>query len=97
MSCGWQEAAILKKVEEACEDLLARCFENYYALSEGAPGGITEGGMAAPESPAPALTPAVELAGAATHVCLALLQVCSRMQGNYSLCICSRAGSSSQG
>ena len=60
-----QEAAILKKIEEDCEDLLARCFENYYALSEGAPGGILEGGVAAAQSPAPALAPAVELAGEA--------------------------------
>ena len=58
-----QEVAILKKVEEACEDVLARCFENYYALSESAPGGILDGGVATAESPAPALTPAVELAG----------------------------------
>lgn len=58
-----QEAAILKRLEEDCEELLARCFENYYALSENAPGGILDGGVGAAESPAPALAPAVELAG----------------------------------
>ncbi|KAK9805114.1 hypothetical protein WJX73_010312 [Symbiochloris irregularis] len=56
-----QETAILKRLEEDCEELLARCFENYYALSENAPGGILDGGVGAAESPAPALAPAVEL------------------------------------
>lgn len=58
-----QEVAILRGLEEDCEELLARCFENYYALSENANGGILDGGVAAAESPAPALLPAVELAG----------------------------------
>ena len=53
----------MKRLEEDCEELLAQCFENYYALSENAPGGILEGGVAAADSPAPALGPAVELAG----------------------------------
>ncbi|KAK9806759.1 hypothetical protein WJX72_001747 [[Myrmecia] bisecta] len=56
-----QELAILSRIEIATEALLAECFENYYSLSEAAPSGILDGGMAAPESPAPALLPAVEL------------------------------------
>ncbi|KAK9839863.1 hypothetical protein WJX81_007158 [Elliptochloris bilobata] len=56
-----QELALLAALEQACEALLARCFENYAQLAEGAPSGILEGGQAAPELPAPALLPAVEL------------------------------------
>jgi hypothetical protein len=51
-------------VEVACEDLLARCLENYHCLSEGAPSGIAEGGVSASEQPAPALLPAVQLCSA---------------------------------
>ena len=53
--------AILSRVENATEALLARCFENYYSLQENAPGGLLDGGVAAAEQPAPALLPAVEL------------------------------------
>lgn len=56
-----QELALLAALEQACEALLARCFENYAALAEAAPSGVLEGGQAAPELPAPALLPAVEL------------------------------------
>lgn len=56
-----QELALLAALEQACEALLARCFENYAQLAEAAPSGILEGGQAAPELPAPALLPAVEL------------------------------------
>lgn len=44
-----------------CERLLARCFENYYSLSESAASGILEGGQATTVIPAPALKPAVQL------------------------------------
>lgn len=44
-----------------CERLLARCFENYYSLSETAASGILEGGQATTQIPAPALKPAVQL------------------------------------
>ena len=53
--------AILSRVENATESLLARCFENYYSLQENAPSGLLDGGVAAAEQPAPALQPAVEL------------------------------------
>jgi len=53
--------AILSRVENATEALLARCFENYYSLQENAPSGLLDGGVAAAEQPAPALLPAVEL------------------------------------
>lgn len=56
-----QEVAILSRVENATEALLARCFENYYSLQENAPNGLLDGGVAAAEQPAPALQPAVEL------------------------------------
>ncbi len=56
-----QEVAILSRVENATEALLARCFENYYSLQETAPTGLLDGGVAAAEQPAPALLPAVEL------------------------------------
>lgn len=56
-----QEVAILSRVENATESLLARCFENYYSLQENAPSGLLDGGVAAAEQPAPALQPAVEL------------------------------------
>ena len=56
-----QEVAILSRVENATESLLARCFENYYSLQENAPNGLLDGGVAAAEQPAPALQPAVEL------------------------------------
>ncbi|DBB16594.1 TPA: hypothetical protein ACH3X3_014851 [Trebouxia sp. C0006] len=56
-----QEVAILSRVENATEALLARCFENYYSLQENAPSGLLDGGVAAAEQPAPALLPAVEL------------------------------------
>ena len=59
-----QELALLAALEQACEALLARCFENYSSLAEAAPGGIVEGGQAPPELPAPALLPAVELCSA---------------------------------
>lgn len=61
---GWcllQEQAILSRIENATEALLARCFENYYSLQESAPTGLLDGGVAAAEQPAPALLPAVEL------------------------------------
>ena len=61
MSRGLQEVAILSRVENATESLLARCFENYYSLQENAPSGLLDGGVAAAEQPAPALQPAVEL------------------------------------
>lgn len=53
--------AILSRVENATESLLARCFENYYSLQENAPSGLLDGGVAAAEQPAPALQPGVEL------------------------------------
>ena len=61
-----QEVALLGRIEVAAEDLLARCLENYYALSEAAPSGIAESGAPAAEQPAPALLPAVELCRAHT-------------------------------
>ena len=59
-----QEVALLGRIEVACEDLLARCLENYHSLSEASPSGIAEGGVSASEQPAPALLPAVQLASA---------------------------------
>lgn len=56
-----QELPLLQRVEIACEDLLARCMENYYSLSETAPSGIAENGMATQDQPAPALVEAVLL------------------------------------
>jgi hypothetical protein len=61
-----QELALLDRIEVACEELLARCFESYYSLMETAPNGIAEGGVIPPEQPAPALLPAVELSGQAS-------------------------------
>lgn len=59
-----QEVALLGRIEVACEDLLARCLENYYSLSETSPTGIADGGVSASEQPAPALMPAVKLCSA---------------------------------
>ncbi|EIE27268.1 hypothetical protein COCSUDRAFT_55287 [Coccomyxa subellipsoidea C-169] len=56
-----QELPLLGRIEIACEDLLARCMENYYSLSENSPSGITENGMDTSEQPAPALVEAVLL------------------------------------
>ena len=56
-----QEVAILSRIEDACEELLALVFENYYSLCEKAQSGILDGGVAAPDSPAPVLKPAVNL------------------------------------
>ena len=56
-----QELALLNRIENATEALLARCFENYYSLQEDTPTGLLDGGSAAGEQPAPALLPAVEL------------------------------------
>ena len=53
--------AILAQISMDCERLLARCFENYYSLSESAASGVLEGGQAATQIPAPALKPAVNL------------------------------------
>ncbi len=52
---------MLERIQVACEDLLARCLENYYSLSETAPSGIAENGMDTSEQPAPALMEAVLL------------------------------------
>ena len=60
---------MLGRVERECEMLLAQCFENYPALSEGAPGGLLEGGQVASLQPAPALHHAVHLCSAA-HNCV---------------------------
>ena len=38
MGLPMQEVALLGRVEVAAEDLLARCLESYYALSEAALG-----------------------------------------------------------
>ena len=59
-----QEVAILAQISMDCERLLARCFENYYSLSETAASGVLEGGQAATQIPAPALKPAVNLCSA---------------------------------
>ncbi len=56
-----QEKPLLERIQVACEDLLARCLENYYSLSENAPSGISENGMDTSEQPAPALMEAVLL------------------------------------
>ncbi|KAK9868824.1 hypothetical protein WJX84_006782 [Apatococcus fuscideae] len=58
-----QENALLSRIETAVEALLARTFESYYSLKDDMPSGILEGGDPAPEQPAPALVPAVLLAG----------------------------------
>ena len=58
-----QELAMLGAVEREAVALLAATLEAYHSLSEAAPGGVLEGGGAAPEVPPPALLPAVELAG----------------------------------
>ena len=59
-----KEIALLKAIEEAVIAMLARCFEEYYAVSEDAATGILDGNVAATESPAPVLHHAVLLAGA---------------------------------
>ena len=59
-----QEIALLKAIEEAVIAMLARCFEEFYAVSEDAATGILDGNVAATESPAPVLHHAVLLAGA---------------------------------
>ncbi len=59
-----QEVTILNEVARACEALLATTFEGYHSLSEKEPAGILSGGASGPESPAPALRPAVRLFGA---------------------------------
>ena len=59
-----QEVAIMAQIAMDCERLLARCFENYYSLSETAASGILEGGQATTVIPAPALKPAVQLCSA---------------------------------
>lgn len=64
LPCLTQEVAILAQISMDCERLLARCFENYYSLSESASSGILEGGQAATQIPAPALKPAVQLCSA---------------------------------
>lgn len=53
-----------------CERLLARCFENYYSLSETAASGVLEGGQATTQIPAPALKPAVQLCSKLPHATL---------------------------
>ena len=58
-----QENALLGRIETAVEALLARTFESYYSLKDDTPTVILEGGEPAPEQPAPALVPAVQLAG----------------------------------
>ncbi|KAK9868912.1 hypothetical protein WJX84_002762 [Apatococcus fuscideae] len=58
-----QENALLGRIETSVEALLARIFESYYSLKDDTPTGILEGGEPAPEQPAPALVPAVQLAG----------------------------------
>ena len=63
-ACMVQELAILKRIEDACEELLALVFENYYSLCEKAQSGILDGGVAAPKNPAPVLQPAVNLCSA---------------------------------
>ena len=61
--------AILSRIEDACEELLALVFENYYSLCEKAQSGILDGGVAAPDSPAPVLKPAVNLSRALHCLC----------------------------
>ena len=58
-----QEAAILAAVQRDAVALLGATLESYHSLCEDAPGGVLEGGGAAPELPPPALTPAIELCG----------------------------------
>lgn len=62
-----QENALLSRIETSVEALLARTFESYYSLKDDTPTGILEGGEPAPEQPAPALVPAVQLAGEPAH------------------------------
>ena len=75
-----QEVTILKEVSLACETLLAQTFEAYHSLSEKEASGVLAGGASGPESPAPALAPAVRLFGAPTWTvdlrCACHLTVC---------------------
>ena len=64
-----QENALLGRIETNVEALLARTFESYYSLKDDTPTGILEGGEPAPEQPAPALVPAVQLAGNPADTC----------------------------
>ena len=56
---------MLDEVTAACEMLLAQTFEGYHSLSEKEACGLLSGGASGPESPAPAIAPAVRLFGAA--------------------------------
>lgn len=67
-----QENALLGRIEDQVEALLARTFESYYSLKDDTPTGILEGGEPAPEQPAPALVPAVQLAGKPMRACSSL-------------------------
>ena len=67
--------AILNEVTAACEALLAQTFEGYHSLSEKEACGILSGGASGPESPAPAIAPAVRLFGVQPAHCLGL-QLC---------------------
>lgn len=55
---------MLDEVTAACETLLAQTFEGYHSLSEKEACGLLSGGASGPESPAPAIAPAVRLFGA---------------------------------
>lgn len=61
------ERALLAAVERDSVALLGASLEAYHSLAEDAPGGVLEGGGAAPVVPAPALLPAVELCGILAH------------------------------
>lgn len=76
----WQEGAILSRIEDACEELLALVFENYYSLCEKAQSGILDGGVAAPDSPAPVLKPAVNLCRAPS-ACSRSGSICAGLAG----------------
>ena len=60
---------MLDEVTAACETLLAQTFEGYHSLSEKEACGLLSGGASGPESPAPAIAPAVCLFGAPSAAC----------------------------
>lgn len=64
MGLASSELALLGHVLERCKELVTVCFENYFALSEDAQGGLSDGALSVRQSShcPPALAPGVALA-----------------------------------
>ena len=77
---------MLNVIERAAVHMLARCFQNYHALSDNALSGIMTDNTAAAESPAPIMHHAVKLAGMQLYITQPLRDTPPRRHQQIHLC-----------